>query len=151
MNLTQSTKQSDIKRAWHHVDVKGKVLGRVSTHVASLLIGKGKPYYVPHLDCGDYVVVTNAKDVSVTGRKESQKKYRRHSGYPGGFKEETLSRLRGRKPTDIITHAVKGMLPQNKLRDRMLKRLFVFAGEEHPYGEKLKVPPEARLATGGKS
>jgi large subunit ribosomal protein L13 len=90
------------------------------------------------LDCGDYVVVVNAKNVKVTGRKEAQKTYYRHSGYPGGFKAETLTELRNRKPEDIITHAVRGMLPQNRLRDRMLKRLHVFSGEEHTFQDKMK-------------
>ncbi len=134
----KATKASDIKREWCFVDIKGKVLGRTAVEIAHLLMGKKKPYYVTHLDCGDYVVVTNAKEVLVTGKKEVQKKFYRHSGYPGGLRVETLDKLRIRKPQDIITHAVKGMLPQNKLRDRRLKRLFVFAGEEHTYGDKIK-------------
>ena len=132
-----TTKASDIKRAWHHIDVKGKVLGRVSTEIAVLLMGKKKPYFVSHLDCGDYVIITNAKEIATTGRKEKQKKYYRYSGYPGGLHVETLEKLRLRKPENIIIHAVKGMLPQNKLRDQMLKRLFIFAGETHPYKDKL--------------
>lgn len=134
--MTQPTKVSDIKRAWHHIDVKDQTLGRVATEIALLLMGKGKAYFVRNLDCGDYVVVTNAKDVKVTGKKEEQKNYYRHSGYPGGFKSETLKELRARKPEEIIKHAVKGMLPNNRLRDKMLSRLFVFAGEEHAYGNK---------------
>ncbi|MEK7571124.1 MAG: 50S ribosomal protein L13 [Patescibacteria group bacterium] len=134
---TQPTKAADIKRAWHLIDVKDKPLGRISTEIAHLLMGKSKSYFVRNLDCGDYVVIINAKDVAVTGNKEEQKKYYRHSGYPGGFKVETLKELRIRKPAEIITHAVKGMLPQNKLRDRLLKRLFVFEGEEHKYQDKL--------------
>lgn len=136
--MTQPTKASDVKRAWHLIDVKGEVLGRSATKIAHLLMGKGKAYFVRNLDCGDYVVVINAKDVKVTGKKEEQKNYYRHSGYPGGFRQETLKELRARKPEEIVTHAVKGMLPQNKLRDKMLTRLFVFAGEEHKYGDKLK-------------
>jgi large subunit ribosomal protein L13 len=136
--LTQSTKVSDIKRAWHLVDVKDKPLGRVSSEIAQLLMGKRKPYFVRNLDCGDYVVIVNAKEVKATGNKEEQKNYYRHSGYPGGFKSETLKELRARKPEDIIIHAVKGMLPQNKLRDKMLRRLFVFAGEQHKYEDKFK-------------
>src|SRR5882724_4061419 len=129
--LTQSTKGSEIKRAWHLIDMKGQTLGRASTQIAKFLMGKSKPYFVRNQDCGDYVVVINAKDLKVTGNKEEQKNYYRHSGYPGGFKQETLKELRARKPELIVTYAVKGMLPQNKLRDRMLRRLFVFAGEEH--------------------
>jgi large subunit ribosomal protein L13 len=136
MNQTVSTKAQDIKREWHLIDVKDKTLGRVSTEIARLLMGKGKPYFVRNLDCGDYVVVVNAKGIKATGRKEEQKKYYRHSGYPGGFKVESLKELRARKPENIITHAVKGMLPDNRLKDRVLTRLFVFAGEEHKYNDK---------------
>jgi large subunit ribosomal protein L13 len=135
-NITSATKVSDIKREWHMIDVKDKVLGRVATEIAGHLMGKSTPYFVRNLDCGGYVVVINAKEIKVTGKKEEQKNYYRHSGYPGGFKKETLKELRARKPEDIIIHAVKGMLPQNKLRDRMLRRLFVFVGEEHTYADK---------------
>lgn len=135
---TYSTKQKDIKRAWHLVDAKEKILGRVSTEIAELLIGKKKPYFVSYLDCGDFVVVINAAHVAVTGKKEKQKTYFRHSGYPGGLKTVSLGELRLRQPEKIIIHAVSGMLPQNKLRDRMLKRLYVFAAEEHPYKDKFK-------------
>lgn len=134
---TASTKVSQIKRKWHKIDLKGKVLGRVSTQIANLLMGKGKPYFVRHLDCGDYVVVVNAKEVAVGGKKEEQKKYFRYSGYPGGLKSETLRELRERKPEEIVKHAVKGMLPQNKLRDRMLTRLYIFSNEENPYEDKI--------------
>ena len=139
MNITAATKASDIKRSWHLIDVKDKTLGRVSTEIALLLMGKSKSYFVRNLDCGDYVVVINAKNIKTTGNKEVQKKYYRHSGYPGGFKVESLKELRERKPENIITHAVKGMLPDNRLRDKMLTRLYVFAGEEHKYQDKLKV------------
>lgn len=135
---TQPTKAGDIKRVWHLVDAKGQVLGRLSTKIAGLLMGKGKPYFARNMDCGDYVVVINAKDVKVTGLKATQKSYFRHSGYPGGFKGETFQELNARKPEDVITHAVKGMLPQNKLRDSMLTRLRIFARETHTYEEKLK-------------
>lgn len=134
---TKSTKIEDIKRAWHLVDLKDKTLGRISTEIAKLLMGKSKPYFVRNLDCGDYVVVLNAKEIKVTGKKE-EKKYYRHSGYPGGFKSETLKELRVRKPEEIIRHAVSGMLPQNKLRDRMLKRLFVSADANNPWADKFK-------------
>ena len=135
---TQSTKQKDITRNWHLIDVKGKVLGRASTEIALLLMGKSKPYFVKNLDCGDYVVVINAKEVALTGKKPVEKMYYRHSGYPGGFKGESFQELNQRKPEDVIIHAVKGMLPQNKLRADMLKRLYVFAGETHSYQEKFK-------------
>jgi large subunit ribosomal protein L13 len=133
---TQSTKLSDIKREWHLIDVKGKILGRVSSEIAQLLMGKSKPYFVKNLDCGDYVVVLNAKEVKTTGKKEDLKTYYRHSGYPGGFKAEKLKDLRQRNPEEIIKHAVSGMVPQNKLRALMLKRLYVFAGQEHTYKDK---------------
>lgn len=136
--FTQSTKQSDISRQWHHIDVKNQTLGRAAVTIAHLLMGKKKPYFVRNLDCGDYVVVTNAKEVKISGKKEEQKTYYRHSMYPGGFRAETLKELRQRKPEDIIIHAVKGMLPQNKLRARMLKRLRVVSGEEHHYNDKFK-------------
>lgn len=135
---TPATKQQDITRSWHLIDVKDQVLGRVSVEIAKQLMGKSKANFVRNLDCGDYVVVINAKDVEVTGNKENNKLYYRHSGYPGGFKKESLSELRARKPEDIIRHAVKGMLPQNRLRDRMLTRLHIFAGEEHPFADKFK-------------
>lgn len=137
-NITQSTKASDIKRIWHMVDLKDKTLGRISTEIASLLMGKGKPYFMRSMDCGDYIVAINAKDIKVTGRKEEQKKYYRYSGYPGGLRVDTLGKLRETKPEEIIIHAVKGMLPQNKLRDRMLSRLYVFTGSDHPYKDKIK-------------
>src|SRR5574342_540906 len=124
---TKSTKAEEIKREWHLIDVKDQTLGRISTKIASLLMGKAKPYFVRNLDCGDYVVIINAKEVKTTGKKEELKKYYRHSGFPGGFRVKTLKEVRNEKPEMIISHAVKGMLPQNKLRDRMLRRLFVFA------------------------
>ena len=131
-----ATKAKDIKRDWHLIDLDGKTLGRVSTQIANLLMGKSKSYFVRNLDCGDFVVVINSKKVKVTGNKEEKKTYYRHSGYPGGFKKEVLADLRDRRPNDIITHAVRGMLPQNKLRDKMLIRLKVFEGEEHIYTDK---------------
>jgi len=136
--MTDTTKLNDIKREWHLVDVKEETLGRVSTKIAQLLMGKSKPYFVRNLDCGDYVVVVNAKDIKVTGKKETQKKYYGYSGYPGGFKAEALQDLRARKPTDIIKHAVAGMLPQNKLKSKMLKRLLIFKDATHTYEDKFK-------------
>lgn len=131
-----ATKASDIKREWHLVDVKDETLGRISTKIAGLLMGKSKPYFVRNLDCGDYVVVVNAKNVKVTGKKETQKKYYGYSGYPGGFKAEALQDLRKRRPTEIVKHAVAGMLPQNKLKSKMLKRLLVFSENTHTYQDK---------------
>jgi large subunit ribosomal protein L13 len=137
MNATKAVKASDIKRVWHLIDVKDKTLGRISTEIARLLMGKSKPYFVRNLDVGDYVVVINAKFVKVTGKKEEAKTYARHSGYPGGFRSQTLREMRASKPEDIIKHAVKGMLPDNRLQASMLKRLRVYAGEEHDYKERL--------------
>lgn len=136
----RSPKGNEIKHDWHLLDVKEKTLGRIATEIASLLMGKSKPYFVRNLDCGDYVVVINAKVVKVTGNKEKNKNYYRHSGYPGGFRQETLGELRQRKPTEILKHAVSGMLPDNRLKDRLLTRLLVFEGPEHTYQEKFAKP-----------
>ena len=138
MNSTVSTKNTDIKRAWHLVDVKDATLGRVASNIAQKLMGKSKPYFVRNLDCGDYVVVTNAAFVKVTGNKTAKKTYYRHSMYPGGLKAEAFDKLLGRRPEEVILHAVKGMLPQNKLRDTMLKRLYVFAADTHKYEDKFQ-------------
>ena len=137
-HLTTSTKAKDIKREWHVIDVKNKVLGRESTVIANLLMGKSKSYYTTNLDCGDYVIVLNAKEVALTGKKETQKVYTRYSGYPGGLRKMRVEEVRAQKPTDLITHSVKGMLPKNRLRDRMLTRLYVFSGPEHNMEEQMK-------------
>ncbi len=137
--MTNSTKEKDIKREWHLIDAKDKILGRISTEIAELLMGKSKPYFVRNLDCGDFVVVINAKEVKVTGKKETLKKYYRYSGYPGGFKAEALGDLRNRRPEEIIRRAVSGMLPQNRLKSRMLKRLLIFKDANHTYQERFKV------------
>lgn len=139
MKSSSATKQSEIKREWHLVDVNEKILGRVATEIALLLMGKSKANFVKNLDCGDYVVVVNAKKIKVTGNKETQKKYFRHSGYPGGFKAEAFDKLLERKPEEVIIHAVSGMLPQTRLKSQMLKRLHVFPGEEHRFQDKFKV------------
>jgi large subunit ribosomal protein L13 len=130
---TQPTKIKEIQRNWHLVDARDKVLGRIAGDIAHLLRGKNKPYFVPNLDCGDYVVVVNAAKVAVTGKKETDKVYTRYSGYPGGLKTTTVSELRKRKPGEIIRHAVSGMLPKNKLRDQWLTRLYIYADNNHPY------------------
>src|SRR3989344_773116 len=127
------------ERKWYLVDASGKVLGRLATRIATLLMGKSKVDWQPHLDKGDYVIVINAKDVAVTGRKEEDKMYYRYSGYPGGLREETLKSLRARKPEDIIYHAVGGMLPKTRLGRQIAKKLFVYPGEKHPHeGQKPK-------------
>lgn len=136
MNTTTSTKVKDIKRTWHLIDVKDKILGRAAVEIAAKLIGKAKPYFVHNLDCGDYVVVINAKHVKVTGHKEKEKLYTRYSGYPGGMKTKMLWELRADKPDEIIRRAVMGMLPKNKLRDRMITRLFVRPEATHEFAEK---------------
>lgn len=135
---TRPTKASQIKREWHLVDARGKVLGRLASQIAHLLQGKNKPTFAPYLDMGDYVVVINAKDVVVTGKKRQQKTYFRHSGYPGGLKEETFAQLIERDPAEVINRAVSGMLPKNKLRDKRKTRLRVFADQSHPYKDKFK-------------
>lgn len=127
----------NIKRDWHQFDAKDEPLGRLATKVATKLMGKNKPQFVPYLDSGDYVVVVNASEVKVTGKKRSQKMYFRHSGYPGGDKRESLEKLLSRKPTEVIRHAVVGMLPKNKLGRAMIKKLHVYEGKEHPFLRQL--------------
>lgn len=136
MKKTEPTKAKDIVRSWHLVDVKNKVLGRIATDIALKLTGKNKPYFVRNLDCGDYIVVINAAHVAVTGKKEKEKLYGKYSGYPGGLKQKQLWQVRVEKPVEIIRHAVFGMLPKNKLRDRMITRLYVYSEAEHPYKDK---------------
>ncbi len=134
--MTASTKADQIQRTWHLVDVGGKVLGRIAGDIAKKLMGKSKPYFVRNLDCGDFVVVTNAKSVVVTGKKEKQKMYGNYSGYPGGLKQKALWQMRAEKPTEIIRSAVFGMLPKNKIRDRLITRLYIYPAAHHPYGSK---------------
>jgi large subunit ribosomal protein L13 len=138
-NKTKVTKAKEIKRDWHLLDAKEKILGRLATQIAPLLMGKDKPYFTRHLDCGDYVVVINAQEVRVTGKKEEQKIYYRHSGYPGGLKAISLSKLRAEHPERIIIEAVSGMLPNNKLKAKMLTRLYVYPGGENPHQDKFPI------------
>lgn len=135
--ITKPTKAKDIERNWHHIDVKDVILGRTATKIAGLLMGKSKPYFAKNMDCGDYVVVTNAETVKVTGNKEVKKIYTSYSGYPGGLKSARLEEMREKKPEEIVRHAVSGMLPKNRLRAQMLKRLFIYKDSEHPYEDKL--------------
>ena len=130
---TYSQKPSEITRRWILIDASEAPLGRVSTVIAKYLIGKYKPTYTPHMDGGDYVVVINAKNAVVTGDKETGKVYYRHSGYPGGISDETLSERREKYPERIIEAAVKGMLPKNKLAADRMARLRIFAGSEHAH------------------
>ena len=133
MMKTFSTKQSDIKREWHVIDASGKVLGRLATQAAELLMGKHKPIFTRNLDTGDYVVIINADKVRVTGNKLKQKLYYRHSGYPGGLRVTRLEEIMQTNPAWVIEHAVKGMLPRNRLGASMLKKLKVYAGDAHPH------------------
>ena len=130
---TYSTKPADIKREWHVVDASGKILGRLAAEVASLLIGKHKPIVSRSLDTGDYVVVINAEKVRFTGNKTKQKLYYRHSGYPGGLKIISLEKMMQTHPTRVIEHAVRGMLPHNRLGAQMRKKLKVYTGDTHPH------------------
>lgn len=130
---TYAVKASEIERQWWVVDASDQTLGRLATRIATLLEGKHKPIYSPHIDTGDHVVVVNAGRVRVTGNKLIQKRYYRHSGYPGGLKEESLQALLARKPELVIERAVKGMLPQNRLGRAMMKKLKVYSGTEHPH------------------
>lgn len=127
----------DVVRKWHLVDAKGKVLGQVATEVASKLIGKNKVTFTPHTDGGDYVVVINASEVVVTGNKAMTKMYSRHSGFPGGYRENSFAEVIVKKPDLVIEHAVNNMLPNNKLRDRRLARLKVYGGAEHPHAAQI--------------
>ena len=120
-------------RKWYLVDASGKTLGRLASEVASVLRGKNKPQFTPHVDTGDYVVVINAEKIAVTGSKLTDKLYRHHSGYVGGMKTTTLKEMLAKKPTQVIEHAVRGMLPKGALGNQMYKKLHVYAGEEHPH------------------
>ncbi|HHS96601.1 MAG TPA: 50S ribosomal protein L13 [Chloroflexi bacterium] len=130
---TYVTKPSDVEREWFVVDAEGKTLGRLASEVAKILRGKHKPNYSPSVDVGDYVIVINAEKIRVTGRKLDQKYYYRHSGYPGGLKAIRLRDMLARHPTRVIEHAVRGMLPKNRLGRRMFKKLKVYAGPDHPH------------------
>jgi len=137
LTIIKSTKMKDIKRIWHIVDAKGKTIGNVATEIAVKLMGKRKPNFVRHLDCGDHVVVINSKLVESTGKKETKKMYGNYSGYPGGLKEKALWQMRMENPNEVIRHAVWGMLPTNKLRDRLVTRLYIYPDEDHPYKNKI--------------
>lgn len=128
---TYVAKPSEIERKWYVIDVADQILGRVATEIATVLRGKHKPEFTPFLDTGDYVIVVNADKIKVSGNKEEDKLYRRHSGYPGGLKEVSLGEVRAKYPERIIKQAVKGMLPKNALGRQMLKKLKVYAGPEH--------------------
>ncbi|MDQ7039615.1 MAG: 50S ribosomal protein L13 [Rhodothermus sp.] len=131
---TYSAKPGDVRRTWYVIDAEGQVLGRLASRIATILRGKHKPTYTPHVDMGDFVIVINAEKVRLTGKKEQQKQYFRHSGYPGGVRLRTPAEMRQRRPEFLIEHAVKGMLPKGPLGRRMLRKLKVYAGPSHPHG-----------------
>lgn len=133
MKTTYIAKIKDITRNWHIVDAKDKVVGKLATKIADTLRGKNKPIFTSHVDCGDFVIVINAKHAVLTGKKMAQKEYFRHSRYFGHLKRKTAEKVMETKPEDVIYDAVKGMIPRNKLRDPMLKRLKIFAEGEHPH------------------
>ena len=133
MRPTRSTRPQDVERAWLLIDAKGKVLGRLASQVAIILRGKHKPIFTPHVDCGDFVVVVNAAEVELTGRKRENKVYYRYTGYPGGVRSVTAGRLLETRPERVIESAVRGMLPKGPLGRRMLRKLKVYARAEHPH------------------
>lgn len=133
MKKTYVPKKEGIERRWLVVDATGQTLGRLATRVATLLRGKGKPYYTPHMDTGDFVVVVNAARVRVTGKKLTDKIYYHHTGFRGGLRSAPLAEMLVRKPEFVVTHAVRGMLPKTKLGRRLLKKLKVYAGPTHPH------------------
>lgn len=133
---TYQPKQKEVKRGWHLIDAKGQVLGRLATNVAILLMGKQKATYSTHMDSGDNVVITNAELIKTTGKKSLQKVYQSHSGYPGGFKEVTFSKMAKEHPSRIIEFAISGMLPDNRLKSDRMARLHVTKGEKHKYNDK---------------
>jgi len=130
---TYSAKPTDVTRQWYVIDASEAPLGRLATRIATLLTGKGKPQFTKHIDCGDYVIVINAANLVSTGNKPDKKIYYHHTGFPGGIKQATQSEKQTKDPTFAVTHAVRGMLPVNKLRDERLKRLKVYAGAEHQH------------------
>jgi large subunit ribosomal protein L13 len=139
---TYSAKPTEVNRKWYVVDAEGKTLGRLASTIAATLRGKHKPIFTPHIDTGDFVVVVNAEKIKVTGNKETQKFYYRHSNYPGGLKTQSLKDLRERHPDRILENAVKGMLPRNTLGKAQLTKLKIYAGAEHPHAAQNPVALE---------
>ncbi|MGI8421527.1 MAG: 50S ribosomal protein L13 [Gaiellaceae bacterium] len=140
MQKTYNAKPGEISRDWYIVDAEGKTLGRLATQIADTLRGKRKPVYTPHIDTGDFVVVVNAEKVAATGQKLDQKRYYRHSGYPGGLKSRTLREQLDRQPAEVLRKAVKGMLPRNRLSRAQLTKLKIYAGPEHPHEAQAPKP-----------
>jgi large subunit ribosomal protein L13 len=139
---TVSMREQDVERSWWVIDAEGKTLGRLATEIARRLRGKHKPEYTPHVDTGDFIVVVNAEKVRVTGKKETDKIYWRHSGYPGGIKQTNVATMRETHPERIIEKAVKGMLPRNSLGRTMYRKLKVYAGAEHPHAAQQPITLE---------
>jgi large subunit ribosomal protein L13 len=137
---TFSAKASEIERKWYIIDAKGQPLGRVAVKIANVLRGKNKPIFTPHVDTGDYVVVINAEKVWLSGKKEIQKQYMSFSGYVGGHKSETVQQRRQRRPELLIEHAVKGMIPHNRLGRRIFAKLKVYRGDQHPHQAQQPIP-----------
>ena len=137
---TYSAKPAEITRDWYLVDADGQTLGRLATVIADTLRGKRKPIFTPHVDTGDFVVVVNAEKIVVTGSKLDQKRYYRHSGYPGGLRSRTLREQLERRPTEVLRKAVKGMLPKNRLARQQITKLKIYAGPEHPHGPQSPKP-----------
>ena len=140
---TYSAKPGEITREWYLVDAEGKTLGRLATQIADTLRGKRKPQYTPHVDTGDFVIVVNAEKIQVTGNKLDQKRYYRHSGYPGGLRSRTLREQLERRPTEVLRVAVKGMLPKNRLARQQITKLKIYAGPEHPHEAQNPKPLES--------
>ncbi|MDA2919354.1 50S ribosomal protein L13 [Desulfobacterota bacterium AH_259_B03_O07] len=130
---TYMARSEDIQKKWHVVNAEGKIVGRLATKVATILRGKDKPQFTPHADCGDFVIVVNAEKVNFSGKKWIQKTYYRHTGYPGGLRSITADKLLEKKPEEIIKKAVWGMLPKNKWQKKLIQRLKVYTGDEHPH------------------
>jgi large subunit ribosomal protein L13 len=137
---TYAAKASEVQREWRVVDADGATLGRLATQVATILRGKHRAMFSPSLDTGDPVIIVNAAKIKVTGKKLTDKMYVRHSGYPGGFRAENLERLLSRRPEEVIRRAVRGMLPQNRLGEQMMRKLHVYAGSEHPHAAQKPQP-----------
>ena len=133
MRQTTMLKPAEVKKDWYVVDASGKTLGRLATQVATILRGKNKPTYTPHVDCGDYVIIVNAEKIVTTGDQENKKVYYHHSMFPGGLKSRTIGTMKREYPVELVEKAVKGMLPHNKLGDVMRGHLFVYEGAEHPH------------------
>ena len=137
---TRSVRKEDVQRRWFVVDAEGQVLGRIASKIATVLRGKHRPEYTPHVDTGDNVIVINAEKVKLTGKKELVKIYQSYSGYPGGLRELTATQVRERKPERLVEAAVKGMLPKNKLGNAMIHKLWVYAGPNHPHAAQKPEP-----------